>query len=336
MADVGKARRMVLEQTCAMGFDDRALAELEIAVTELATNLVVHHCVDGEVIAKEITDPLGQGIEMVTRDRGPGIPDLKRALDDHHSTGGSMGCGLGAVRRLMDEFDIYSHVTPRRPQLTDRTSVPYGTVVVARKWVVDRDPSRPFVHSAYSRPCLGNTANGDSCFVSDERDGLLVAVADGLGHGSLAQEAGCKSIEFVRENKDMEFGRLIPAIDELLRQTRGVALTLVRIRLSDRTVIHTGIGNVEARVYPRGKAALIPRAGILGGGIFRPPKVSKVPWPEGGMLFVFTDGVSGRWDLEEIPGVHERHVTTIANLLMREYGRTDDDATLVVAKELIW
>jgi hypothetical protein len=101
------------------------------------------------------------------------------------------------------------------------------------------------------------------------------------------------------------------------------------------TFIHTGIGNVEARVYPRGKAALIPHAGILGGGIFRPHKVSKVPWPEGGMLSVFSDGGSGRWDLEEVPGAQKRHVTTLANLFMREYSRTDEDASLVVAKELI-
>lgn len=87
---------------------------MDIAVKELATNLVVRRCVDDEVIEEEITYPLGQGIEIVAHDRGPGIPDLKRAQEDHHSTSGSMGCGLGQVRRLMDDFDIYSHVSPRR------------------------------------------------------------------------------------------------------------------------------------------------------------------------------------------------------------------------------
>lgn len=41
-------------------------------------------------------------------DSGPGIPDVDRALEDHFSTGGTLGLGLPGIRRLMDRMDIRS------------------------------------------------------------------------------------------------------------------------------------------------------------------------------------------------------------------------------------
>jgi hypothetical protein len=120
-----------------------------------------------------------------------------------------------------------------------------------------------------------------------------------------------------------------------LHQTRGVALTLVRIDLSNRKLIHTGIGNVEARVYPRGKSRLIPHEGILGGRILKKPKINKIPWPKNGTLIVFTDGILGQWDSGEIPGLLDRHVSILTHLLIQKYARPTDDATIVVAKGMV-
>ena len=120
-----------------------------------------------------------------------------------------------------------------------------------------------------------------------------------------------------------------------MHQTRGVALTLVRIDLSNRKLIHTGIGNVEARVYPRGKSRLIPREGILGGRILKKPKINEIHWPKNGTLIVFTDGISGRWDLGERPGLLDRHVSILTHLMIQKYARPTDDATIVVVKGMV-
>jgi anti-sigma regulatory factor (Ser/Thr protein kinase) len=40
----------------------------------------------------------------------PGIYDIAQALRDGASTGGSLGAGFGTIRRLTDEFEIYSTV----------------------------------------------------------------------------------------------------------------------------------------------------------------------------------------------------------------------------------
>ena len=49
-----------------------------------------------------------KAVEMLALDRGPGMADVPRCLGDGYSTGGSLGQGLGAVRRLSTDFDIYS------------------------------------------------------------------------------------------------------------------------------------------------------------------------------------------------------------------------------------
>jgi len=55
-------------------------------------------------------------------DKGRGIMDIEKALQDHYSTKrGSLGLGLPSVRRIMDEFEIES-------------SPASGTLIIARKW----------------------------------------------------------------------------------------------------------------------------------------------------------------------------------------------------------
>jgi hypothetical protein len=65
------------------------------------------------------------GIELVTIDSGPGLPDVSAAMRDGHSTAGTLGIGLGAIRRLADFCDLYS--------------VPgHGTSLIARFWPAPR------------------------------------------------------------------------------------------------------------------------------------------------------------------------------------------------------
>jgi serine/threonine-protein kinase RsbT len=90
-----------------------------LATSELATHLV-RYAEGGEISLSIIEGPRQRGIELVSHDRGPGIPYLAQALQDGFSTGQGLGSSLPGVRRLMDELEI--------------TSSPTGTTVVARTW----------------------------------------------------------------------------------------------------------------------------------------------------------------------------------------------------------
>src|SRR5919202_5989 len=102
-AQVGAARRAVHAYAREVGFTERELAELDIVVQEIGTNAVRYATGGGWL---HFTRPLGAepGIELFYWDKGPGIYDPARAVRDGVSSGGSLGTGLGAVRRLSDEF----------------------------------------------------------------------------------------------------------------------------------------------------------------------------------------------------------------------------------------
>lgn len=94
---------------------------LATAVLELGQN-IIKYAERGVLRLSPLEDERRYGVEIVAEDRGPGIRDLEAAMQDHVSTGGTLGLGLPGVRRMMDEFEIESELGQ-------------GTRVTARKWI---------------------------------------------------------------------------------------------------------------------------------------------------------------------------------------------------------
>jgi serine/threonine-protein kinase RsbT len=103
------------------GFDDVSRAKLMTVVSELARN-ILKYAEKGRLIFVRYEGPIRRGVEIIAEDRGPGIADVEKALEDHYSSSGTLGLGLPGVRRMVDEFEIAS----TRGQ---------GTRVTIRKWL---------------------------------------------------------------------------------------------------------------------------------------------------------------------------------------------------------
>lgn len=99
--DILIARRMVKKETERLGFRSVDRTRITTAVSELTRN-IVRYAGTGELIAS--TDRTG--IEIVCSDHGPGMPDVKQAMQEGYSTAGTLGMGLIGAKRLMDRFDI--------------------------------------------------------------------------------------------------------------------------------------------------------------------------------------------------------------------------------------
>src|SRR5919107_3176080 len=157
-SQVGAARRAVHRFASRAGFREEQLSDLDIVVQEIATN-AVRYATSGGCLHWREAPGKEPGIELFYADKGPGIYDLERALRDGVSTGGSLGTGFGAMRRLLDEFDAFSTVkgTTRRLNTARRTT--YGTALLGRKWVApattgeQRERTRRV--GAWSRPRPG-------------------------------------------------------------------------------------------------------------------------------------------------------------------------------------
>jgi len=118
------ATRVVLESTLyarEAGFEETPARMIATAVSELVRN-ILKYAGSGEISLRSVSSSSGKGVEIEARDHGPGISDCEAALQDHYSSGGTLGMGLPGVRRLMDDFKLES-------------SPGNGTRVTARKWL---------------------------------------------------------------------------------------------------------------------------------------------------------------------------------------------------------
>ena len=109
-ADVVTARQQGREVATRLGFGRTDATLIATVISELARN-IVQFAERGEILVCPVEQDGRQGIMIVARDVGPGIPDVTQALQDGYSTyRGGLGLGLPGSRRLVDEFDIVSEV----------------------------------------------------------------------------------------------------------------------------------------------------------------------------------------------------------------------------------
>ena len=102
---VGEARRAARRAARELGLGPVETEEAAIVAAEASRNVVLH--ARGGLLLVT-TAAAGGALDILALDRGPGIPDVRRAMEDGFSTIGTAGQGLGAIARLASAFDLYS------------------------------------------------------------------------------------------------------------------------------------------------------------------------------------------------------------------------------------
>ena len=105
--DLAWVRQHVRQAAGRIGFGLVDQTKLVTAASELARNTLVHGG-GGRMDSTELRTGATRGLRLVFSDRGPGIPDIERALSDGYTSGGGLGLGLGGARRLVHEFSVDS------------------------------------------------------------------------------------------------------------------------------------------------------------------------------------------------------------------------------------
>jgi serine/threonine-protein kinase RsbT len=120
-ADIVLARRIVREAAAGLGFSITDVTRIVTAASELTRN-IYHYAGSGLMRWRPVNQADRTGLELTFADKGPGIPDLEKAMEPGYSTGRGLGMGLPGAKRLMDEMTIESRVGQ-------------GTTVQVRKWL---------------------------------------------------------------------------------------------------------------------------------------------------------------------------------------------------------
>lgn len=299
------------------GFKAAEVAEVETVVAELASNLVKHTRNGGDIILRRIQSGATQGLEIISRDDGPGIADLNRALNGGFSTAGSLGIGLSGVKRLMDEFSI-------------ETGPEAATVITTRKWL-DRRTDAILKYSVLATPFPGESVSGDGYFIKRFPEYELFAVIDGLGHGMMAHTAKEKCIEILEQHSGDGLSAMVQACHQGLRHTCGVAMALGCIMRDVLTMEHVSIGNVDTRVYNTPQT-IRPFCfnGTLGMNIESGCAPQTYPITRGGIIVMCSDGNKSQFDVPARMFVDSPQY--IAENIFSNHVRGTDDATVLVAK----
>jgi serine phosphatase RsbU (regulator of sigma subunit) len=193
---------------------------------------------------------------------------------------------------------------------------------------------QPLAVGGVSRPCPGETANGDAWTVEWHDGACRIAVIDGLGHGPAAMEAAQRARDVLRAHRDLAPGEALRACHAALHGTRGAVISIARIAVDTAQVLYAGIGNVEAQLWQRESGRtlrLVAQRGIV--GVTMPTPRCAVYTLEGDwLLLLHTDGVSARFHVERVSEIASPTPAVLAAAVLKGWGRDTDDATVVVAR----
>jgi anti-sigma regulatory factor (Ser/Thr protein kinase) len=319
------ARRTAAALAGRLGMTAARVSEVELAVTEAATNLN-RHAADGALLFRILRTPQVAALELLVVDSGPGMADVAGSLVDGVSTAGTLGIGLGVLARMADAFGVHS--LPGR-----------GTVLVARFWAPHpADGGKPPVGepavAGMTRPISGEEVCGDAWAARLDEAGpaILVMLCDGLGHGPLAAAATARARAAILRSRAGQPEEILRELHAALAGSRGAAAAVARIEPATKTVRYCGIGNTSGFVVTHDtRSALLSAPGIVGHQMPR-LRVFEQPLPEGSALILHSDGLTERWSPRTLPGLLRHGPAVIAGQLLREAGIRRDDASVAVAK----
>ena len=119
--DIVAARQLGRNEAKEIGFGTVDQARITTAISELARNIYLYARV-GRIEIERLEEDGCKGILITASDKGAGIEDIRKVLEDGYSTSGGLGAGLPGVKRLMDNMEIVSKIGE-------------GTTITLTKWL---------------------------------------------------------------------------------------------------------------------------------------------------------------------------------------------------------
>jgi anti-sigma regulatory factor (Ser/Thr protein kinase) len=314
-SSVGEARRKALLIAQRLGFDQTRSGEMALLATESSRNVLIHGG-GGQIAILAMQDPPHAVARILAMDRGGGIANVAQAMADGYSTAGTMGGGMGAMKRMASALEVFTGK--------------HGTIVLLE--IGDAVTSNHLRIAGLAVPYPGERFCGDAWGFHQDAERMVVLLADGLGHGRDAAEAAAEAIATFHKRQDLAPSEILGYVHDSLKKTRGAVAGIAEIRPKEGYLAYAGVGNISASVVTGGASrSLVSHNGTLGMVIARIQEF-RVPWTSDSVLVVHSDGVQSKWDLTSYAGLVARHPAIIGAALLRDFRRQRDDASVVVVK----
>ena len=307
-------------------------------ISELGMN-ILKYAGHGEVRIYSKVSNSESYIDIVAKDHGPGIADVALALQDHFSTGGTLGLGLSGVKRMADRFNINS----------DQFN---GTVIVARKYLKQSslqkysetisntmDGHQPtelkdlnYNVSSFFKPFGHNIKGGDATLAVKHNNGFLLAIIDVLGHGEQASLLASNIVEYISNNLTTNLVNLMHDLHTTFRCSRGAAINLVYIDLKRQSCHSISVGNTNTAIIGNKQWKSLSYNGIVGHRIPSTLAEQTTTFIPGDLILLWTDGLPTRQTLDMVDTIRYKTAEQITHQLITELAKPFDDSGCLVFK----
>lgn len=312
---VGEARRKALLVAQRLGFDETRSGELALLATESSRNVLIHGG-GGQVAIAAMREHDRPAARILAMDQGAGIANVAKAMADGYSTAGTMGGGMGAMKRMSAALEVF---TGRQ-----------GTIVLLEVGEPEKREAPRIAGLAVPFP--GERFCGDAWTFHRSEERMCVLLTDGLGHGRDAAEAAEEAVATFRKRADRGPAEILGSLHDALKKTRGAVAAVAEIRPKQGVLTYAGVGNISASVLTGNNSrSLVSHNGTLGMVTARIQEF-QTPWTAESILVLHSDGLHSRWDLSAYAGLTARHPAIIGAALLRDFRRQRDDASVVVVK----
>ena len=313
-------KRDIHQAAVAANFTDYKVAEIDIIVAELVTNLV-KHAKGGNLLVKILNDEAA--IEIISLDNGPGMLDVSRMMQDGVSTKNTLGNGLGAIKRLSNVFQVYS--------IKD-----WGTIILSRVYKVGqtgRAAPPKLETSSVLVPKPGETRCGDGFCILEYPNYVKIIAGDGLGHGPEAEKAVKEAVSAFKACTDVTCFETLRFIHQQVKKTRGLVATVAFLKHKEKKWNICGIGNILTTIAsPSGIKNYMSYNGVVGLVIPSSLKDQQVPIEKGHVIIFCSDGIKTRWDLTKYPAILKYDLSILTAAIFKDFARKTDDMSVVAVK----
>ena len=313
-------RKGIHRQAVKAGFSEKKLAYLDLIIAEITSNLS-KHTIGGEILCGLVGKGDDQFLEIISIDNGPGIVDLSSMLLDGVSSVSTLGHGLGSIKRLSDFFSIY-------------TLKGWGTILLSRlyKTAPPNKISNLSVNTLVI-PKPSETISGDGCFFKSTVGYFKLVLLDGLGHGPEAHNVVVEANNNLKICPYHEPEEIIRFLHSALKKTRGGVGTVVVYDFKEQVVKILGVGNIATRMVDGTEIKnIMSYNGIIGHNIPNTMSAHHFQQKEFSYLILCSDGIKTRWDFGKHPMILRYDPIIIAAAIYKDFGRRNDDMSIVLIK----
>jgi len=180
-----------------------------------------------------------------------------------------------------------------------------------------------------NRPCTGQNVSGDSVFYFENRQGVLMGIADGLGHGPKAHDVSHGIKTFLEGHHHADILVLLNEIHENIRPCLGAALGLAYIHFEERKVSFVGVGNIAAYIIGERDKSFVSKDGTVGIRMHTPIFQEETLMP-GDKIVLASDGVQARFYSQGDRASMKGGTASMVEYILSNFGKSHDDASCLV------